>query len=216
MIHALPPPVLTADERTALVRRGIVLSYVTIAYNSLEAMVSLVAGVSSGSVALVGFGLDSVIEVTSSGAVQWRLRSDANPASRERIERRTLRIVGVCFLTLAGYVAGDSLHALVQHEHPARTVSGIIILSLSIVVMPLLARRKRAVGVALGSRALSADATQTSLCAWLSAIALTGVLLNAVFGWWWADPAAALLMTPIIANEGFEAFRGEVTCADCC
>ena len=207
---------LSAEERATLVRRGILLSYFTIAYNSLEAVVSLVAGLLSGSVALVGFGLDSVIEVTSSGAVQWRLRGDVDPHARERMERRTLRIVGSCFLALAVYVAGDSLHALLQHEHAARTVSGIVILALSVIVMPLLARRKRAVGMALGSRSLSADATQTSLCAWLSAIALSGVVLNAALGWWWADPAAALLMTPIIANEGVQAFRGEVTCTDCC
>jgi divalent metal cation (Fe/Co/Zn/Cd) transporter len=205
-------------SRTALVRRGLALNYLTIGYNVLEAIVALGAGIVAGSVALVGFGLDSVIEVTASGAAQWRLRSDLDHARRERVERATLRIIGWSFLALAGYVVVDSANALLRREPPERSVVGLVLLALSAVVMPLLARAKRRVARAMTSRALEADAMQTSLCAYLSVIALAGVALNAVLGWWWADPVAALAMTPIIAREGLEGIRGESHCADdhCC
>ena len=203
----------TAD-RGALVRRGLWLNYATIAYNVLEAVVSLVAGFLAGSVALVGFGADSVIEVTASGAAQWRLRVEHDHARRERVERLTLRVIGWSFLALAAYVAADSARSLWLRERPERSVAGIVILTLSVIVMPVLARAKRRVARAMGSRALGADATQTSLCAYLSAIALAGVALNALLGWWWADPVAALAMVPIIAKEGLEGLRGETSC-DC-
>jgi divalent metal cation (Fe/Co/Zn/Cd) transporter len=205
-------------SRTALVRRGLALNYLTIGYNVLEAIVALGAGIVAGSVALVGFGLDSVIEVTASGAAQWRLRSDLDHARRERVERATLRIIGWSFLALAGYVVVDSANALLRHEPPERSVVGLVLLALSSVVMPVLARAKRRVARAMTSRALEADAMQTSLCAYLSVVALAGVALNAVLGWWWADPVAALAMTPIIAREGLEGIRGESHCADdhCC
>ncbi len=201
-------------DRAPLVRRGLWLNYATLGYNVLEAVVSLVAGLLAGSVALVGFGVDSVIEVTSSGAAQWRLRADLDAARRERVERLTLRVIGASFLALAAYVAYDSATTLWRREHPERSVVGIVILALSVVVMPLLARAKHRVAAGLGSRALRADAAQTSLCAYLSVIALAGVALNALVGWWWADPAAALAMTPIIVKEGVEGLRGE-TCDDC-
>jgi divalent metal cation (Fe/Co/Zn/Cd) transporter len=206
---------LSMDDRRALVRRGLWLNYATIGYNALEAIVSLIAGLLAGSVALVGFGVDSVIEVTAAGAAQWRLRADLDHARRERVERATLRVIGWSFLALAAYVAYDSVDALWHHERPERTVTGIVILALSVLVMPLLARAKRRVGHSLGSRALTADAAQTSLCAYLSVIALAGVALNAALGWWWADPVAALAMVPIIAKEGVESVRGESSCADC-
>ena len=201
--------------REALVRRGLWLNYATIAYNSLEAVVSLIAGIVAGSVSLVGFGIDSVIEVTASVAAQWRLRADLDHASRERVERVTLRVIGWSFVALAGYVAVDGLTSLWFRERPERSVAGTVILVLSVVVMPALAGAKRRVARALESAALEADATQTSLCAYLSAIALAGVALNALMGWWWCDPAAALVMVPIIAREGVEDIRGEAHCADC-
>lgn len=194
-------------ERAALVRRGLRLNYATIAYNTLEAIVSIVAGLLAGSVALVGFGLDSVIEVTASGAAQWRLRSDWHKERRERAERISRRIIGASFLALATYIVYDSGKTIWVRERPGRTLVGIIILALSVVVMPLFARAKRKVARAMSSRALEADATQTSLCAYLSLIALVGVALNAIAGWWWADPVAALVMVPIIAKEGFEGVR---------
>ena len=203
-------------SRIALVQRGLVLNWVTIGYNVVEAIVAIGAGVVSGSVALLGFGLDSVIEVTASGAAQWRLRADVDAPRRERVERASLRIIGWSFLALAAYVAYDSVDALLDREPPERSVVGLVLLALSAVVMPLLARAKRRVALAMTSRALEADATQTSLCAYLSVIALAGVALNAVLGWWWADPVAALAMVPIIAKEGVEGARGEPHCADDC
>jgi divalent metal cation (Fe/Co/Zn/Cd) transporter len=194
--------VVAGPDRRTLVRRGLWLNWLTIGYNALEATVAIVAGILAASIALVAFGADSVIEVTASGAAQWRLRADLDPHRREHAERVTQRIVGWSFLALAAYVAYDSTHSLFLRKQPEGSVLGVGILVLSIVVMPLLARAKRRVARAMGSGALESEAAQTSLCAYLSAIALAGVVLNAVVGWWWADPAAALAMTPIIAKEG--------------
>lgn len=202
-------------DRQALVRRGLRLNYLTIGYNALEAVVALIAGALAGSVALVGFGIDSVIEVTASAAAQWRLRTDVDERGRARIERITLRIIGLSFLALAVYVTVDSGQTLWRQERPERSTVGVVILTLSVIIMPVLARAKRRVARALESRALEADAVQTSLCAYLSVIALVGVALNALLGWWWADPVAALAMVPIIAKEGIEGLRGEGRCDDC-
>lgn len=202
--------------RAALVRRGLWLNYATIGYNSLEAVVSIIAGLLAGSVALVGFGFDSAVEVTAAAAAQWRLRSDLDVHRRERVEHITVRVIGWCFLALAAYVVYDSGRTLWLREHPERSVPGIVILTFSVIVMPLLARAKRTVARGLASRALAADATQTSLCAYLSVIALAGVLLNATLAWWWADPVAALGMVPIIVKEGIEGLHGEPACDDCC
>ena len=202
------------NDRAALVRRGLVLNWLTIGYNAIEAVVSIGAGVVAGSVALVSFGVDSVIEVTASGAAQWRLRADFDPARRERVERITLRVIGATFLALAAFVAYESIEKLWTHDAPDRSVVGLAILTLSVIVMPVLARAKRRVADSLDSRSLRADAAQTSLCAYLSVIALAGVALNAFAGWWWADPVAALVMVPIIAGEGFEGLRGD-TCEAC-
>jgi divalent metal cation (Fe/Co/Zn/Cd) transporter len=203
-------------ERIALVRRGLWLNYFSIGYNIVEAVVALVAGIVSGSVALVGFGIDSAVEVSASGAAQWRLRSDSNLARRDHVERITLRVVGAAFLILAVYVTIDSLVTLWEHEPPEKSVVGLAILVLSALIMPVLARAKKQVGRDMGSKALVAEATQTSLCAWLSVIALAGVGLNYMWGLWWADPIAALAMVPIIAKEGVEGLRGESTCSDDC
>ena len=209
------------DERVALVRaslvrRGLRLNYLTLAYNTLEAIVSLIAGLLAGSVALTGFGVDSVIEVSASAAAQWRLRSDLDHARRAHAERITSRAIGWSFMALAAYVLVDSGKSLWLSERPDRSVIGIVILVMSALVMPILARAKRRVAAGLDSRALAADARQTSLCAYLSVIALCGVALNAAIGWWWADPIAALAMVPIIAKEGLEGVRGEPACDDCC
>jgi divalent metal cation (Fe/Co/Zn/Cd) transporter len=201
--------------RPALVRRGLWLNYLTIGYNTLEAIVSIAAGVIAGSVALVGFGVDSVIEVTASAAAQWRLRADLDLVRRARVEHLTVRIIGGTFLALAAYVAYESIKTLIGREEPDGSIVGVIVLSASVIVMPLLARAKRRVASALGSAALAADATQTSLCAYLSVIAVAGVALNTVLGWWWADPVAALLMVPIITREGLEGIRGRSACDDC-
>lgn len=204
-----------ARERPVLVRRGLFLNYLTIGYNAVEAVVSLVAGIVAGSVALVGFGIDSVIELTASAAAQWRLRVDHRAATRINADRRTRQIIAVCFLALALYVGVDASTALWAREAPERSILGLVILTLSLIVMPWLAHQKRAVARGLSSRALQADATQTALCAYLSAIALIGVGLNVLLDWWWADPVAALAMTPIILREGLVGLRGEHDCDDC-
>jgi divalent metal cation (Fe/Co/Zn/Cd) transporter len=170
----------------------------------------------AGSVALLGFGIDSVIEVTASGAAQWRLRADLDPQRRIRVERLTVRIIGWSFLALAAYVLLDAGKTLWLRERPDSSTVGIVLLTLSAVVMPVLARAKGRVARGLSSRALVADAAQTSLCAYLSVIALAGVALNAALGWWWADPVAALAMVPIIAKEGVAGVRGEPACDDGC
>lgn len=205
-----------AETRSALVRRGLLLNYLTLGYNVVEGIVSFVAGIVSGSVALVGFGLDSLVEVTSSIAARWRLRADHELERRRRSERISLRIIGASFVALAGYVAYESARTLYRREAPDPSVVGVVILSLSVLTMPWIASRSRRVAVQLGSRALEADSKQTSLCAWLSAIALAGVGLNYFFGLWWADAAAALVMVPIIANEGFSGLKGEPPCEDDC
>jgi len=202
------------SKRAALVERGRRLEYFTIAYNSLEGLVAICLGLLAGSIALVGFGFDSAIEVTSGAALLWRLRLDADVAKRERAEATALAVVGWCFLALAAYVAYDSIASLVRREAPAESIPGIVLAAASLAIMPLLARAKRRVAAEIRSGALSADARQTELCTYLSAILLGGLALNALAGWWWADPVAALVMVPIIAKEGFDALRGETCCDD--
>ena len=173
----------------------------------------MTAGISAGSVALVGFGVDSAIEVTSSIAALWRLRSDADDEARERAEHRTLRVIGVCFLVLAAYVLYDAIDTLIGRRAPSHSTVGMVLAALSLAVMPLLARLKRRIASTLESGALEAETRQTEVCAYLSAILLAGLVLNAWLGWWWADPVAGLAMTPLIAKEGWEAIRGRTCCA---
>jgi divalent metal cation (Fe/Co/Zn/Cd) transporter len=196
------------ENRAQLVRLGKKLEWLTIAWNGLEALVSLAAGFLAGSTSLVGFGFDSLIEVTSGAALLWRMSADADEGRRERVERTSLRIVGGCFLALATYLVIDSVKTLLLHEAPESSPVGIAITAAAVVVMPLLARAKRNVAKQLGSAAMRADSKQSEFCMWLSAIVLGGLALNAAFGMWWADPAAALVMVPIIAKEGIEGLRG--------
>lgn len=202
--------------QTVLVRRGLRLSYATLAYNCLEGIIAIVAGLAAGSIALVGFGADSLIEVTASLTAIWRLRSDSDSGRRELSERISLRIIGILFLSLAAYVAADALRSLITRQAPDASPVGLVLAAASLVVMPLLATAKRRVAVAMGSGALAAESRQTMLCTYLSAILLGGLILNAVLGWWWADPIAALIMVPIIVREGIEAIRGKATCGECC
>ncbi|MGI8838009.1 MAG: cation transporter [Pyrinomonadaceae bacterium] len=206
---------LENPTRPALIKQGYYLEYFTIGYNSLEGLIAVTAGVIAGSIALVGFGFDSLIEVTSGAVLLWRLHSDVNEARRERVEAISLRIVGACFLLLAIYVSYDSVTSLITRitrETPEESLVGILLAAVSLIVMPLLVRAKRKVARGIASRALMADSKQTELCTYLSAILLGGLLLNALFGWWWADPLAALIMVPIIGREGIEALRGETCC----
>jgi divalent metal cation (Fe/Co/Zn/Cd) transporter len=201
-------------DRMSVVRRGRRLEYFTVIWNALEGLVAVGAGVFAGSISLVGFGIDSFIEVTSGSVLLWRMSVDANVGDRERNEKRALRIVGLCFLVLAVYIAFESGNDLWFKRAPEQSIPGIVLACVSLVVMPLLSRSKRKVGHALNSAAMHADAKQAQFCTYLSAILLVGLILNAVFGLWWADPIAALIMVPIIAKEGFGGVQGK-TCDDC-
>jgi len=201
-------------DRASVVRWGRRLEYFTVIWNAVEGLVAVGAGVFAGSISLVGFGIDSFIEVTSGSVLLWRMSVDANVGDRERNEKRALRIVGLCFLLLACYIAFESGKDLWFKRAPEHSIPGIVLACVSLVVMPLLSRSKRKVGHALNSAAMHADAKQTQFCTYLSAILLVGLILNAVFGLWWADPIAALIMVPIIAKEGFGGLQGK-TCDDC-
>lgn len=205
--------IISGISRTEVVKRGRMLEYFTIGWNLLEAFIAVGAGLIAGSAALIGFGLDSIIECISGTALLWRLRDGEKGEAREKM---ALRLVGVSFLLLAAYVAFDAGKSLILREPPETSYTGIALAALSVVVMPLLARAKRRVASQLNSRALQADSRQTDICAYLSAILLIGLVLNALFGWWWADPVAALVMIPIIAKEGVEALRGETCCDGAC
>jgi divalent metal cation (Fe/Co/Zn/Cd) transporter len=193
----------TIDLHASLVRRGKRLEYATLGYNVVEGIIALAAGTVAGSIALVGFGIDSGIEVLASVLVVWRLFAG------ERAEKRALQLVGISFILLALWVALNAAKALYLREAPAESLAGILLAAASVVVMPILARAKRHVAKEIDSRAMRAEAVQTQFCAYLSAILLAGLALNAAFGLWWADPIAALVMSPIIANEGREALRGD-------
>ncbi len=203
---------LTENYRERLVRRGLRLEYLTLGWNLLEAAIAVGAGVVSGSIALVGFGVDSAIEMSSGAILLWRLASDREESSRERIEARALKLVGASLVALAVYVAAEAAKTLIEREAPHPSYAGIAIAAVALAVMPLLARAKRRVAAQIESRALVADSRQSDICAWLSAILLAGLALHAWLGWWWSDPVAALLMVPIIAKEGIEALRGHHSC----
>ena len=200
-------------NRATSLRRGVLLEYFTIGWNLIEGLVAVGSGIVAGSPSLIGFGFDSFIESTSGVALLWRLRID-DERLRERREQIALRLVGVCFLLLAAYILFDSIKTLIYHESPQTSVVGIAVTIVSLIIMPILARQKRKVARHIKSKALEADSRQTDLCVYLSAITLGGLMLNTLFGWWWADPVAALLMTTIIVKEGIQALRGE-TCDDC-
>jgi len=202
---------LSIDERAELVRRGKRLQYFTIVWNILEALVAVFSGLIAGSISLIGFGFDSLIEVTSGAAVLWRMYLD-HPERREGAERVSLRIVGGCFILLAAYIAVDAIKSLYEHEQSARSIPGIVLAIVSLIVMPLLSRSKRRLGKELKSHAMQADATQTEFCTYLSAILLFGLATNWLLGWWWADSAAALVMVPLIAREGVEGLRARACC----
>jgi divalent metal cation (Fe/Co/Zn/Cd) transporter len=193
--------------RTDQIRRGERLEYFTILWNSVEGLLSVGAGIAAGSIALVGFGLDSFIEVISGSALLWGMKADQDEEQRECAERISLRVVGLCFLILAAYVAIDSIHSLLHKSGPERSVLGIAIGVAALFVMPLLAWAKRTVGRAIRSPAMVADSQQAQFCTYLSAILVAGLLLNFFLGWWWSDSVAALVMVPIIANEGLEAVK---------
>lgn len=204
------------DGRGALVRRGRLLAWATIAWNALEGVVGIVSGIVAGSVALVGFGVDSYVEVFAGAVVLWRLaQEDLGEHVSARAERRAVRLIAVTFFALAVGIGVESVRQLTAGQRPEESAVGLALAGVSLVVMPLLARAKRRVGRRLGSRALEADATETDLCVWLSVILLVGLGLNSLFGWWWADPVAGLAIVAIAAREGWENWNAEQV-DDCC
>lgn len=206
--------VLRSDR--SYVRWGMVLQWATIAHALLETSVALAAGVAAGSVVLFGFGLDSLIEVVSALIVVWRLLLQNNLARRGIADAISLRVVGVCFMALGAYVTYDSGLALMHHERPEESLPGILLAAFSVVFMPLLARAKRRLAGEIDSSAMRADSVQSDLCAYLSGILLAGLGLNALFGWWWADPVAALMMVPIMVREGVQALKGQTCGCNVC
>ncbi len=204
--------IIEREERAPAAQRGRRLEYFTIGWNALEGIVAVVSGAIAGSISLLGFGFDSFIEVTSATALLWRMSVDADPRRRERSEKITLRIVGLCFLALAVYLVYEAGGDLLNKRPPKHSIPGIVLACVSLAVMPLLSRAKRRIGAHLKSAAMCADAKQTEFCAYLSAILLVGLALNATLGLWWADPLAGLIMVPIIAKEGIDGLRGRICC----
>lgn len=205
-----PGLVLSADRRAALSRRSLQFAYVTAGYNLLEGLVAIAAGAAASSTALIGFGLDSFVEVSSAAVLIWQFRSRV-PEARERL---ALRLIGGSFFALAAWVTVDALRSLLGNGEVDPSPVGIGLAVASLIVMPLLVWAKRRTGRELGSATVMADSTQTLLCTYLSAVLLAGLVLNATLGWSWADPLAGLVIAGVAVKEGIEAWRGE-HCADC-
>jgi len=186
----------------------------TVAYNVLEGLVSILAGVMAGSIALIGFGLDSAVESLSGGIMIWRFRLHGRVSAEreEQLEQRAARLVGITFFILGLYVLYESAEGLLKREAPDPSLMGIIIAAVSLIIMPWLAVTKRRVGQAIGSRSLMADAKETLACAWLSAALLVGLGLNSLFGLWWADPAAGLIVAGFLFREGYETLFEDDEC----
>jgi divalent metal cation (Fe/Co/Zn/Cd) transporter len=205
----------TYSERALLLRRGLRLEALTVGWNVVEAVIAIAAARAAGSVALLGFGVDSVIESVSGGVLIWRLRAETGARDHraiERLDRRAHRLVGGSLFLLAGYVALHAIETLWGRHRPDPSLVGVALTAVSAGVMMWLARAKRETARALGSRAMEADAFQTTACWWLSVTALVGMGLNAALGWWWADPVAALAMTYFLVQEGREAWKADGCC----
>lgn len=204
---------MTTTEEGAqhqLVQRGRLLAWLTIAWNAIEGAVGIAAGIAAGSIALIGFGADSYVEVFAGAVILWRLSKERlGEEASEQAERRALRLIAVTFFLLAAGVLVESVRKLVSGEAPSESAVGLVLAVVSLVVMPLLARAKREVGRRIGSQALLADAAETELCVWLSVILLAGLGLNSLFGWWWADPVAALGIVFFAVREGLENWQGD-------
>ena len=196
-----------AGQPERVIKHALWLEYATVGWNVVEAFVAISAGVLAGSIALVGFGFDSIIEVTAAGILIWRLRCELNCLhnTHEQAEQKALRFIGITFFILAAYVAYEAGTMLWHGKTPNTSVAGLALAILSAIVMPFLGLRKRQIAKRLGSKALEADAMETLICAYLSLALLLGLGLNAWLGWWWADPVAALAMLPLILHEGKEA-----------
>jgi len=207
-VHEHAHAALAPSERARLGRRAQLLAGASLAYNSAEAVIAITAGAVAGSAALVGFGLDSVVEVSSGLVILWQFRH-ALPQSREQL---ALRLIALSFFALAVYVAQDAVRALLSGDEPDPSRVGIVLAATSLVVMPFLSWAQRRTGRALHSNAVVADSTQTLLCTYLSAVLLGGLVLNATLGWAWADPVAGLVIAAVAAKEGRDAWRGKGCC----
>lgn len=197
-------------DRPRLLSRALQLAYFTVAWNVIEGLVAIWAAIAAGSDALLGFGLDSGVESLSGLVLIWRLNIERTDAARaEEVEAKALKLIGLTFFALASFVGYQSVTTLLNAERPETSWVGIAVTILSLVVMPILARRKERVGEAMGSRAVLADSAETWACVYLSGVVLAGLALNAVFGWWWADPVAALAVVGFLVKEGREAFSHE-------
>ena len=193
-------------ELTRLRRRGFALEYATMAWMVAEAAVAITAGVLASSIVLIGFGLDSVIEFFAAMIVIWQLRGEI--AGQQR-ETRAVRLIGLTFFALAAYLAAESIHDLVTRARPGESIVGLAVAAAALVVMPVLAVAKRRTGQAMGNRTLVAESAESFFCAYTSAAALAGVGLNTALGWWWADPAAALIIAALAVKEGLEAWHDD-------
>jgi divalent metal cation (Fe/Co/Zn/Cd) transporter len=195
-----------APQLARLQRRAFRLEYATMTWMIAEAAVAITAGIITASIALTGFGLDSVIELMSAGIVIWQLRGEI--AGQDR-QIRAVRLIGVTFFALAAYLAGQSIRDLAADARPGQSGPGLAVAAAALIVMPVLAMAKRRTGQALGNRTLIADSAETALCALTSAAALLGVALNTELGWRWADPAGALVIAALAAREGIESWQQE-------
>ena len=203
-------------RREQLVRRALWLAVFTVVWNLAEGAIAISAAALAGSKALIGFGVDSFVESASAAVLIWRLRIEqVDRARAEQAERRALVLIGYAFFGLAVLVGVESVRALVTGARPDTSMIGIVLTAVSLIVMPVLARAKRRIGTELGTRSITADSQQTMACVYLSAIVLVGLSLNALFGWWWADPVAALAVVVFLVNEGREALEADHV-DDCC
>lgn len=202
--------------RPESVKRALRLEFLTVGWNLLEGMIAVTAAVIAGSVALLGFGIDSFVECSSALVMIWRLRAERDHRLTgerlESVERQARRLVAGSLFLLAAYVAFDAVQTLRTGDRPAFSLVGVVLLTVSVAVMLWLARAKRQVARELGSEAMAADAVQTTVCWWLSLAALVGIGLNGLLGWWWADPLAALVIAGLVGREGREAWNGKACC----
>lgn len=210
--HHAPTPA----ERAAAVRRATLLNRVSVGYNAVEALVALAVGITAGSISLLAFGLDSVVEVSASLVIAWRLRAERRTGCTQDTDRVATRLIAISFAALALYVGVESVRRLATGEEADATVVGITLTAISVVLMPWLARAKRRVAPLLGSRAQHAEANQTVICAVMSVVVLVGLVANAALGWWWADPLAALGVAGIAAVEAARTWRAESLADTCC
>jgi divalent metal cation (Fe/Co/Zn/Cd) transporter len=210
---SVPLHIHDRDEREPLVRRAKLLAWLGIGWHGIEAAIAVIAGVAAGSIALIGFGADSLVEAFAGFTLIWRFGSSR--AGSESAEVRAQKLIGASFFLIAAYVAVEAVRTISGGDHPGASYVGIALAAITLATMPLLAAAKARVGERLGSSATKSEGRQNLLCAYLSAALLVGLGANALFGWWWADPVTALVIAGVAVNEGREAWRGEA-CDDCC